>query len=89
MTREQLYELNRKVLSDGIKILMKEQKSAVKMSQDTLSLFAGLQPYQISKFLNMKKDYNPRLQTISYILSAFDMTLGDFYRYMDELEDRE
>ncbi len=86
-----MFEINRKDIGNGIKMLMKVKQFDVAINQDTLSVLGEVKPYQLSKIINGVADYSPDLFTVSKIISGgFDMTLRQFFLFLEELEtDRE
>lgn len=79
MTKDQIFKLNIQKISEGIKLLMKQDGGSVKMTQDSLALYADVYPYQVSKLLSSNGEYNPNINTISNIISVFDMDLEEFF----------
>jgi len=85
MNKEKLYELNQNDIARGIRSLKDKGINGVPISQSMLSQFSGVGNDAISKILNPEKnkDYSPTVRTISKLVSEWNMTLVDFYAYIE------
>lgn len=84
MTTEQITRLNKRDMIRGLKLLMAKEKHTRGMSQADLSSFAKVGEAQISKMLNIEDPYTPTLKTLSKILWVFDMTIVEFFLFIEK-----
>jgi hypothetical protein len=90
LTQEEMFHLNKKDIGDGIRTMMKVKHFDISMTQDALAQFSEIKPYQLSKIVNAVDGYSPDLYTVSKIISGgFDMTLRQFFLFLEELERKE
>lgn len=79
MEEAQLKELNKKQLGDGLKGL----RMIHGITLDDLSFYVGKDPAYLSRLENGL--ISPRFDTISTILTHYDMSMKEFYDTLDKL----
>jgi len=86
LTGQEFQKLNQRDISDGIRLLLNRGQDNRPLSQSLLGEFSDVGNDIISKIMNPDNSptYSPTVKTLSKILSVFNMTFVDFFKFVDD-----
>lgn len=84
MTYEKFLAHNKLDIRDGLTMLMNAGYDGVKYTQDFLASAANVTPSQISHLLRPEDVSTPTLATLTKILMVFNMTMLEFFVFVDQ-----
>lgn len=84
MTFEKFLAFNKMDIKNGLTMMMNKGYDGIKYTQDSLASHAGVTPSQISHLISPEDKTTPTLATLTKILMPFNMTLREFFIFVDE-----
>lgn len=84
MTYEKFLAHNKIDIRDGLKMLMDSGYDGVRYTQDFLASAANVTPAQISHLLRPEDETTPTLATLTKILMVFNMTMLEFFSFVED-----